>query len=69
MWEVEYSECFANVNGVRQGGVPSPVMLTVYMDELIQKLKKSGLGCHIQLLTDLLSRAIKILMSNILFYR
>ncbi len=25
----------------------SPVMFTMYMDEHIQKLKKSSLGCHI----------------------
>ncbi len=46
VWEGQYSNSFSSVNGVRQGGMASPVMFTVYMDELILELKKSGLGCH-----------------------
>ena len=33
--------------GVKQGGVLSPLLFTVYFDELITRLKSSGLGCNI----------------------
>ena len=33
-------------NGVRQGGVLSPVLFSVYNDELLHKLKDSGVGCY-----------------------
>ncbi len=38
---------FNSINGVRQGGVVSPLMFTVYIDELICCLQKSGIGCFI----------------------
>ncbi len=47
MWEGQYSIYLSSLNGVRQGGVVSPVMYTVYIDELILELKMSGIGCHI----------------------
>ena len=34
-------------NGVRQGGVLSPILFTVYVDDLLVKLKRNGIGCHI----------------------
>ena len=34
------------VNGVRQGGILSPILFTVYIDELLQRLSKLGVGCH-----------------------
>ncbi len=40
-------EYFNSINGVRQGGVVSPLMFTVYIDELICRLQKSGIGCFI----------------------
>ena len=33
-------------NGVRQGGVLSPILFSVYLDGLLQKLADSGAGCH-----------------------
>ena len=45
-WNGSYSEPFNVSNRVRKGGVVSPVLFTVYMDELIEKLKKEGIGCH-----------------------
>ena len=34
--------------GVRQGGVLSPILFTVYIDELLQHLQKLGVGCQWQ---------------------
>ena len=34
-------------NGVKQGGVLSPILFTLYLDELLNNLRKSGYGCHI----------------------
>jgi hypothetical protein len=34
-------------NGVRQGGILSPKLFTVYMDDLIERLIATGVGCHI----------------------
>ena len=45
-WNGEYSSTFSVGNGVKQGGVLSPVLFTVYLDDLIDQLKKKGLGCH-----------------------
>ena len=33
------------LNGVRQGGVASPVMFCVYIDELLSGLRDKGVGC------------------------
>ena len=34
-------------NGVRQGGVLSPILFTLYMDALSSRLKSCGFGCYI----------------------
>ena len=46
-WLHEYSEYFTSMNGVRQGGVASPVLFTVYMDVLINRLQASKIGCYV----------------------
>ena len=33
-------------NGVRQGGVLSPILFTVYIDDLLSELSSEGVGCH-----------------------
>ena len=45
-WNGECSSTISVGNGVKQGGVLSPVLFTVYLDGLIAQLKKKGLGCH-----------------------
>ena len=47
MWNSHVSDYFLISNGVKQGGVISPVMLNLYLDNLLISLKQSGLGCHI----------------------
>ena len=46
-WNSYISPKFEVTNGVRQGGVLSPRLFSVYVDELLEKLKISGAGCHI----------------------
>lgn len=46
-WGKYVSTNFDVSNGVKQGGVLSPVLFTVYIDELLTRLKVSGVGCHI----------------------
>ncbi len=47
MWDNCYSEYFGAENGVRQGGVASPFLFTVYLDELLVRLEKTNVGCYI----------------------
>jgi hypothetical protein len=35
------------LTGTRQGGITSPYLFAVYIDDVITKLQKSSLGCHI----------------------
>ena len=41
------SHRFDVTNGVWQGGVLSPLLFSVFVDELLEKLKKKGIGCYI----------------------
>jgi len=34
-------------NGVKQGGVASPVLFCIYIDDLLVRLAQSGVGCFI----------------------
>ncbi len=47
MWDNEYGDYFKCINGARHGGVVSPLMFTVYMDELIKELQSAGIGCYV----------------------
>ena len=46
-WRGSYSDYFDVLTGTKQGGVISPRIFTMYMDELIARLRKRGIGCHI----------------------
>ena len=45
LWNDVYSAMFSVSNGVKQGGVASPIMFCLYIDELLLKLADSGVGC------------------------
>lgn len=46
-WQNEESDSFFVKNGIKQGGVLSPLLFCVYMDCLLNRLQKSGVGCHL----------------------
>lgn len=46
-WKDMYSALFDTSNGVKQGGVLSPIMFNLYIDALYERLKRLKLGCHI----------------------
>ena len=45
-WNGAKSTLFPTRNGVKQGGVLSPRLFNVYLNELLSKLRENGLGCH-----------------------
>ena len=42
-----YTNYFQLLNGVKQGGVLSAKLFTLYIDGLFTEIKQSGYGCHI----------------------
>ena len=46
-WNDAYSDIFDIITGTKQGGVLSPRIFTLYMDDLIARLRKKGIGCHL----------------------
>ena len=46
-WGAHTTGSFHVSNGVKQGGVLSPILFSIYMDELIDRLKLAGIGCYV----------------------
>ena len=46
-WNSTISSTFSTSSGVKQGGVSSPILSYVYLDELIKMLSEQRLGCHL----------------------
>ena len=46
-WSNTVASSFHVTNGVKQGGIISPVLFNVYMDDLSISLNNSGIGGHI----------------------
>ena len=46
-WGKTRSEIFPIVNGTRQGSVLSPILFSIYVDEILQKLRSLGVGCYV----------------------
>ena len=45
-WSGVRSSTFSITNGTRQGSVLSPCLFSVYLDDLLKRLRHMGLGCH-----------------------
>ena len=48
LWNSVKSRYFTMANGVKQGGVISPIFFSLYIDSLLDHLLMSGFGCHIE---------------------
>ena len=46
-WNGSTSKEFSVTNGVRQGAVSSPILFSIYIDQLFGVLRSSGLGCRL----------------------
>ena len=46
-WNNELSDEFSVSNGVKQGGILSPVLFSIYTDTMLSSLRDSGVGCYI----------------------
>ena len=46
-WNNSLSHSFSVYNGVKQGAIMSPTLFSVYIDDLFDILRESGLGCYI----------------------
>ena len=46
-WRGNLGTYFDVLTGTKQGGVISPRIFNLYMDDLIDRLRKRGIGCHI----------------------
>lgn len=49
-WGEAKSDFFKVFSGSKQGGILSPDFFSIYIDELITRLRKKGIGCFISLL-------------------
>ena len=46
-WGTEHCDNFNVSNGVKQGGVISPLLFSCYIDKPFSVLQNSGLSCHV----------------------
>lgn len=46
-WCSQVSDSFGISNGVKQGGIFSPILFCMYMDVLLERLQSLGVGCHL----------------------
>ena len=49
-WGQSYSEPFEVTCGTKQGGIISPDFFGIYVDEIVDLLKATGIGCRVLLL-------------------
>ena len=46
-WNNAVSDYYTISNGVKQGGVLSAILLSLYLDQLISRRRHIGMGCHV----------------------
>ena len=49
-WNGAFSKNFVSLNGVKEGGILSPFLLNIFIDDLLLELKRLHLGCYVGLL-------------------
>ena len=47
-WGDTVSDMFNVMNGVKQGGVLSPILFAIYTDGLLRRLQETGVGYHMR---------------------
>ena len=45
-WGDKFSDSFNVPLGTKQGGISSPKFFALYVDDLVKRLRNSGVGCH-----------------------
>lgn len=45
-WDNCFSDWFSITAGVRQGGILSPDLYSIYVDDLLSRLESTGKGCY-----------------------
>ena len=48
LWNNVKSRYFTMANGMKQGGIISPIFFSLYIDPLLEYLRISGYGCHMK---------------------
>ena len=46
-WNNVKTDTFKCSNGVKQGGVLSPILFSIYVDDLLKELRVNSTGCHV----------------------
>ncbi len=47
-WGRKFSSQFGVLNGMKQGGLLSPILFAVYIDGILERLKESGIGYYLR---------------------
>ena len=47
LWNGIFSRNFCVTNGVKQGGIISPILFCVYIDVILSRLHDAGVGCYL----------------------
>ena len=47
-WNNVVTDYITISNGVKQGGVLSPILFSLYLNQLISRLRHIGMGCHMK---------------------